>query len=97
MVIDVKTPNDGFVFLSDTYYPGWKATIDGKKTRLYRANYCFRAVKVEKGDHLIEMRFLPKSFVIGLAGSIISLIFITITFFIVNRPILYTKPTLKIK
>jgi len=97
VVIDVKTPNDGFVFLSDTYYPGWKATIDGKKTRLYRANYCFRAVKVEKGDHLIEMRFLPKSFVIGLAGSIISLIFITITFFIVNRPILYTKPTLKIK
>ncbi|MDI6752263.1 MAG: YfhO family protein, partial [bacterium] len=78
VVIDVSAPADGFLFLSDTYYPGWRASIDGKKAKIYRANYCFRAVKIPKGDHLIEMRFLPKSFVIGLAGSILSLIFITI-------------------
>ncbi|MEK9148434.1 MAG: YfhO family protein [Candidatus Desantisbacteria bacterium] len=87
VVIDVDTASDGFIFLSDTYYPGWRASIDGKKTKLYRANYCFRAVRVEKGHHLIEMKFLPKSFVIGLAGSFISLIFITIVFLIGKRPI----------
>ncbi|MBU1261959.1 YfhO family protein [bacterium] len=81
VVIDVDAPGDGFLFLSDTYYPGWKAYIDGKKTKIYRANYCFRAVRLSKGHHLIEMRFLPKSFVVGLVGGFISLIFIAVAFY----------------
>jgi hypothetical protein len=85
VVIDVNTPTNGFLFLSDTYYPGWKSYVDGKETKIYKANYCFRAVWVEKGHHLIEMRFLPESFIIGLVGSILSLI--TIAIFLKSKKI----------
>lgn len=65
------TSSDGtaLLFLSDTYYPGWKATVDGKPTRIYVADYAFRAVKVPKGEHKVEFYYLPESFENGLILS----------------------------
>ncbi|MBI3576786.1 YfhO family protein [Candidatus Gottesmanbacteria bacterium] len=54
------------LFLSDVYDKGWKATIDGNKTRLYRADYDFRAVSLPAGEHTIRMFYWPESFQIGL-------------------------------
>ncbi|MFH0775358.1 MAG: YfhO family protein [bacterium] len=69
VVIDVDASSDGFLFLSDTYYPGWKAYLDGKETKIYRANYYFRAVQVKEGKHRVEFRYFPKTFIIGLIGT----------------------------
>jgi len=85
VVIDVETERPGFLFLSDTYYPGWKAYIrtqntehrTQKEVKVYRANYCFRAVYVPKGKYLVEFKYFPKAFIIGLIASIISIILIT--------------------
>jgi len=46
----------GFLILSENYYPSWKAYLDGKQTKVYRANYLFRAVYLEEGEH--ELRFV---------------------------------------
>jgi hypothetical protein len=54
-----------FLILSDVYYPGWKATIDGQPTKVYETNYVQRGVQVPAGDHVIEYRFDPMSFKIG--------------------------------
>ena len=65
--IEVKCPDDGYVVLSDTFYPGWSAFVDGKPTAILRANLLFRAVAVGKGDHIVEFKYQPRSFYIGLA------------------------------
>ena len=55
----------GFVVLVEQYDPGWKATLDGRPTRIQRANIAFRAIAVPAGEHVIEMRYRPRSFIVG--------------------------------
>lgn len=69
--VDISTNKPSMYFLSDTFYPGWKAYVDRKETKIYRANYLFRAVKIEPGIHKLEFVYEPESFK---KGAIISLI-----------------------
>lgn len=78
VIIQTKTATPQFLFLSDNYYPGWKATIDGKPTLLYRANYTFRAVEVPPGTHLVEFKYESKTLTWGLYLSSASLIILFI-------------------
>jgi hypothetical protein len=64
---DMTAP--GFVVVSDAWYPGWQARIDGERVPLYRANSIVRAVFVPEGDHQIEMVFRPMDFTIAAAVS----------------------------
>ena len=64
---DMAAP--GFVVLSDTYYPGWQAAVDGEPTPVYRANSLVRAVYVPAGEHTITFVFRPLDFI---AGAVIS-------------------------
>jgi len=68
--VDISTNKPAMYFLSDTFYPGWKAYVDRKETKIYRANYLFRAVKIEPGIHKLEFVYEPESFK---KGAIISL------------------------
>jgi hypothetical protein len=52
----------GFLVLTDVWYPGWTATIDGEPVRVYRANYVFRAVRIPSGRHDVVFRFEPVSY-----------------------------------
>ncbi|MBI4534052.1 MAG: YfhO family protein [Candidatus Melainabacteria bacterium] len=55
----------GFVVLTDTFYPGWRAFVDGQETTIFQANYLFRAVAVSAGSHTVEFRYEPQSFWCG--------------------------------
>mgnify|MGYP001439633678 CR=1 FL=1 len=59
VVIDVETAADGYLLLTDAYYPGWRATIDGAPTTIYRADVMFRAVFVPAGAHEIVYTYDP--------------------------------------
>ncbi|MDF9833999.1 hypothetical protein M2103_002234 [Ereboglobus sp. PH5-5] len=45
--------------VSDAWYPGWSATIDGKETPIHRVNYMFRGVFVPPGAHEVTFSFWP--------------------------------------
>jgi hypothetical protein len=57
LVIDVEAPNDGFLYVSDQYYPGWEATVGGIPTPIQRANYAFRVVRVPAGESSVVFRY----------------------------------------
>jgi hypothetical protein len=67
--IQVHAADDGFLVLSDLYYVGWKAFVDGENEKVYKADYVFRAVPVERGSHLVELIYDPWSFKLGLGIS----------------------------
>lgn len=71
--IKANLENDGFLVLSDTYYPGWKAFVDNKETEIYQADYFLRAVYVNKGTHNISFKYESVSFIAGLILSIITI------------------------
>ena len=48
--------------ISDTWYPGWRATIDGDEAPIHRANYMFRGVFVPAGEHTVRLDFHPINF-----------------------------------
>jgi len=55
--IKVKSNREGLLFLSDNYYPKWKAKVNGKSAKILRADYSFRAVVVPRGESLVEFTY----------------------------------------
>jgi uncharacterized membrane protein YfhO len=53
--ISLKTTNngEGFLILTDIYYPTWHAYIDGKETKIYITDFTFRGIKVPAGNHKV--------------------------------------------
>jgi len=74
VVIECDATTDAFLYVSDTFYPGWRAYVDGKSTKIYQANLAFRAVKIPKGIHRVEFRYIPFSFYLGLMLTIFGVV-----------------------
>ena len=72
LVASLRHP--GLVILADTYYPGWKLTIDGQPSPIYRTNRLMRGAAVKAGRHTLVYTFDPDSFRIGGALSIVGLL-----------------------
>jgi hypothetical protein len=75
-IMTVSTNKEGFLFVSDSWYPGWRATVDNVDTPIYRADYAFRAVPVLKGVHKVEFIYDPGSLKIGKLLSLTTLVFL---------------------
>ena len=69
LVMQVDAATAGWVVLADQWYPGWKATIDGQPVAIERADYLFKAVRIEAGVHRVALRYSPTSFWAGAAVS----------------------------
>lgn len=60
-----QTNKDSILVLTDPYYPGWKAFVDSKQTKILRANHAFRAIELPAGKHDITFVYSPESVKIG--------------------------------
>jgi hypothetical protein len=60
--LDVSTPRNGFLVLSEIYYPGWVAYVDGVSQNVYRADWSLRAIPVTAGIHKIQVNYEPQPF-----------------------------------
>lgn len=63
---EVNSKEPGILVLTDTFFPGWKALLDGREVPIYRTNYLFRGVIIPEGKHTVEFKYFPDSFVVGL-------------------------------
>ncbi len=73
--IQVQSNRSAFLVLTDTFYPGWTATIDGKETNIYRVDGLFRGIVIPAGQHIVEYHYFPRIFQVGLWLAGIALLF----------------------
>jgi Bacterial membrane protein YfhO len=74
--IHTSASADAWLVLSDTYYPGWVASVDGRPTSLLRGDVLFRVVPVPAGEHEVEFHFEPASVKLGLVISLGALLLV---------------------
>jgi Bacterial membrane protein YfhO len=65
--LQVRTERPGLLVLTDTYYPGWKATVDGVSVPILATDEAFRSVFVPAGVHDVTFVFRPRTFCTGAA------------------------------
>lgn len=53
----INAPVGGFLVRLENFHNSWKAFVDGKPTKIYRANYAFQAIKLDKGQHTVVFQF----------------------------------------
>jgi hypothetical protein len=69
----VTTPRRRCILvLSDVWYPGWHAKVDGRDVPVERVDYLLRGVALDPGRHTVEMRYRPLSFRLGWIISLLT-------------------------
>ncbi len=74
IVLQVESNHDGWLVLSDTWYPGWQAYLDGVRVNIRKANATFRGTWLPQGSHSLEYVYQPSSFYLGAMISITSML-----------------------
>lgn len=74
ITIALEADTTGWLVLTDSWYPGWQATLDGTPQPILRANAAFRAVEVPGGHHTVVFTYRPRSIVWGTALSLLSVV-----------------------
>ncbi len=70
VVVDVELERPGYLVLTDTWYPGWRARAGGRELAVLRANVAFRAVALGAGEHRVVFSYFPAGLA---AGALVSL------------------------
>ena len=86
MVVETDLDEPGYLVLSETWYPGWRATVDGDRVDVCRADLLFRAVALEPGQHRVVFAFRPFSQALG---ALVSVIGLALLVFIPRRTVRY--------
>jgi uncharacterized membrane protein YfhO len=68
-VVDLAGGESGYLVLSEAFFPGWRAYVDGVEAPVLRANYVFRAVPLPEGARQVTFSYQPASWRLGLAAS----------------------------
>ncbi|MDP2659784.1 MAG: oligosaccharide flippase family protein [Dehalococcoidia bacterium] len=73
VVVETASSQGGYLVLADNYFSGWRATLDGQSTPIYRADGTFRAVSIPGGPHRVVFKYSPDSFNFGLLATFFGL------------------------
>jgi hypothetical protein len=85
MSLEVSTSEPSYLFLSEVFYPGWKATVDGLQTDIYRGNYLFKVIQLTAGNHVVTLYFDPFSIKLGIAITVFTLFLLSGLFLFHSR------------
>lgn len=80
-----------FLVLADNFYPGWQVAVDGKKDKIYPANFILRAVRLLPGKHTVRFFYRPASFRIGAVISLFTAFALAVVVFLKPGSVLLHK------
>jgi hypothetical protein len=72
--LHVVSTGPALLVVASQVFPGWKATVDGRPTPIRPANLAMRAIAVPDGSHVVEFRYRPGSFRLGLVLALAGLL-----------------------
>jgi|SRR3989344_1296653 len=82
-LIKLKTDSPGLLYLADSWYPGWKAYVNGKRVEILKANFNFMAVPIEEtGEFIVRLNYQPDSFKFGVIITAASFLVLSLLVFI---------------
>jgi uncharacterized membrane protein YfhO len=73
VVVRADADRPALLVLTDSWFPGWKATVDGEPVEIERVDYLIRGVPVPAGAHTIEFTYEPASWRAGWIVSALAL------------------------
>ena len=85
VALQVTSQAKALLILTDAYYPGWEASIDGQALLIYQTDVLFRAIIVPAGQHEVVFSFESQSFANGRTLSLLGLAFGSLLAVIVIR------------
>ncbi|MBN2382558.1 YfhO family protein [bacterium] len=71
--VEYSAADDGIMVVNNAFHQGWKALVDGEIREVFRANFAFQGVRVQAGNHIVELIFAPWSYQLGLFLSLLGL------------------------
>ncbi len=72
--VNVNAPEGGFLVLAYTWYPTWRAFVDGVETKIYRVNGLIQGIMIPKGAKHIELRWSARNLMTGLGLMIVGIL-----------------------
>lgn len=72
--LSVSSDKPGYLILSEIYYPGWQATVDGEKTVIIPGDFLLRVIPLTEGEHEVHLFYLSRPFRIGFILSLLTLV-----------------------
>jgi hypothetical protein len=77
VVVEADASAPALLVLTDVYYPGWKASVDGAEAEVDVVDHLLRGVRVPPGRHTVELTYEPLSWRIGWIVSVLALMGVT--------------------
>jgi hypothetical protein len=72
--VEAELPRPGILVLSESFFPGWVADVDGAPAEILRADYVLRGVALASGTHRVRFEYRPTSVRIGALLSVSGII-----------------------
>ena len=87
ILLHAESPSPAYLFLSEIFYPGWKAFVGDQPETILRGNYLFRVIPLPAGRHQIRLLFDPLTIKLGIvvSGVTASVILGILIFFFLRR------------
>lgn len=85
MLMDVNSSGGGMLVLSEKYYPGWRATVNGNPAKIFRVDGAFRGILVPRGQSSVKLHFVPLIVYVGGALSILAFLVVFAVAFVAWR------------
>jgi len=85
VIIEADLASEGYLILTDAFYPGWRACVDGRESSILRANLLFRAIRLSAGQHRVAFSYEPAFLKTGAAVSSVTLLALVIGLVLVRR------------
>jgi len=86
VTLEARVDAPALLVLTDTFFPGWTATVDGAPVTIRRTDHAFRGVELAPGIHRVVFQYRPRSVVVGLTISACALIVVLGLILIPSRP-----------